>query len=117
MARFTLPRDLYHGKGALEALKTFEGKRAIICVGGIGSDAAMEAADMVILTDDLSRLPDVIRLAKKTMRLVKENITFALLVKAVILVLSAIGCGNLWLAVFADVGVSVLCIMNALRAK
>lgn len=88
-----------------------------VAMGGIGSDAAMEAADMVILTDDLSRLPDVIRLAKKTMRLVKENITFALLVKAVILVLSAIGCGNLWLAVFADVGVSVLCIMNALRAK
>lgn len=86
-------------------------------MGGIGSDAAMEAADMVILTDDPGRLADVIRLAKKTMRIVKENIVFALTVKAVILALSAIGSGSLWLAVFADVGVSVLCVTNAMRAK
>lgn len=83
---------------------------------GAGTEAAMEAADMVLLTDDLERLPDAVRLAGKTMAIVRENIAFALIVKAAILALSAAGYGNLWLAVFADVGVSVLCTANAMRA-
>ena len=87
-----------------------------IAMGGVGSDAAVEAADIVILKDDLSKLPAVIRIAKKTCRIAKENIAFALAVKAVCLLLGALGLAPMWLAVFADVGVAAIAILNALRA-
>ena len=86
-----------------------------IAMGGIGSDAAIEAADIVIMTDELSKIATAITIAKKTMRIVKENITFAITVKVGILILSAIGIANMWSAVFADVGVTVLAVLNALR--
>ena len=87
-----------------------------VAMGGLGSDAAMEAADVVLMHDNLLRLPQAIRLARRTMRIVKENIVFALLVKIGVLILSAFGFANMWAAVFADVGVAVLAILNALRA-
>lgn len=86
-----------------------------IAMGGVGSDAAVEAADVVILNDEIDKLPKIIRIAKKTTRIDKENIIFALGVKAVILVLGALGYAPMWLAIFADVGVAVLAILNALR--
>ena len=87
-----------------------------IAMGSLGSDAAIEAADLVIMDDDLRKLPAAIRIARKTLRIVRQNIVFALAVKAVILVLGALGLANLWLAVFGDVGVSVLAILNSMRA-
>nr|MCR5671824.1 HAD-IC family P-type ATPase [Butyrivibrio sp.] len=87
-----------------------------IAMGSLGSDAAIEAADVVIMDDDLSRLPGIIKIARKTVRIVKENIVFALLVKAVILVLGALGLTTMWIAVFGDVGVAVLAILNSMRA-
>ena len=86
-----------------------------IAMGSMGSDAAIEAADVVIMDDDLSKLETVLCISRKTMRIVKENIVFALAVKAVVLLLGAFGIANMWLAVFADVGVSVLAILNAMR--
>ena len=80
-----------------------------------GSDAAIEAADIVIMTDEPSKLVNAINLSKKTMRIVKENIVFAIFVKVLVLGLSAIGISTMWEAVFADVGVSVIAIVNALR--
>ena len=80
-----------------------------------GSDAAIEAADVVIMTDEPSKLVNAINLSKKTMRIVKENIVFAIFVKVLVLGLSAIGISTMWEAVFADVGVSVIAIVNALR--
>ncbi|MBQ9915267.1 MAG: HAD-IC family P-type ATPase [Clostridia bacterium] len=87
-----------------------------IAMGAMGQDAAIEAADVVLMDDDLSRLPQAIRIAKKTMAIVRQNIIFALAVKALVLLLGAFGYANMWLAVFADVGVSVLAIVNAMRA-
>ena len=87
-----------------------------IAMGGMGSDAAIEVADVVLMTDEPSKLAKGIRQSRRTMRIVKENIVFALGVKAVILVLGALGFASMWLAVFADVGVSFLAILNALRA-
>ena len=87
-----------------------------IAMGGLGSDAAIEAADVVIMTDEPSKLSSAIGVSKKTLRIVKQNIIFALLVKALVLVLGAVGIANMWGAVFADVGVSVIAIINALRA-
>lgn len=86
-----------------------------IAMGSLGSDAAIEAADVVIMDDRLSKLPLLVRLARKTMRIVRENIVFALGVKFAILILGALGVANLWLAVFADVGVAVLAILNSMR--
>lgn len=86
-----------------------------IAMGGLGSDAAIEAADVVIMTDELSKISKAITLAKKTMRIVKENIAFAIFVKIAVLLLSAFGLSTMWEAVFADVGVCVLTIINALR--
>lgn len=87
-----------------------------IAMGGLGSDAAIEAADVVLMTDEPSKVVDAIKVSRKTMRIVKQNIIFAITVKIVVLVLSAFGLSNMWQAVFADVGVSVLAILNALRA-
>lgn len=86
-----------------------------VAMGGIGSDSAIEAADVVLMHDSLSALPKAKRIAKKTMRIVKENIIFSLGVKAAVLVLSAVGLAGMWLAVFADVGVAVLAVLNSMR--
>ena len=86
-----------------------------IAMGGLGSDAAIEAADVVIMTDEPSKIIKAIHLSKKTMKIVKENIVFAIFIKLLVLVLSAFGLSTMWEAVFADVGVSVIAIINALR--
>lgn len=86
-----------------------------IAMGGLGSDAAIEAADIVLMNDDIANLPLAVRIARKTRRIVTQNIVFALGVKIAVLVLAAFGIGNMWLAVFADVGVSVIAILNAMR--
>lgn len=86
-----------------------------IAMGSLGSDAAVEAADVVILDDDLSKISLGIKIAKKTIAIVKQNIAFALGIKGVFLVLSMFGIANLWEAVFADVGVAVIAILNAMR--
>ncbi len=87
-----------------------------IAMGGIGSDAAVEAADVVIMTDEPSKLVDAIKIARKTIGIVKQNIVFAIGVKVLVLILTAFGHATMWAAVFADVGVSVLAILNAIRA-
>lgn len=87
-----------------------------IAMGGIGSDAAVEAADVVIMTDEPSKLVDAIGIARKTMGIVKQNIIFAIGIKVLALILVALGQASMWAAVFADVGVSVLAILNAIRA-
>ena len=87
-----------------------------IAMGRLGSDAAIEAADVVLMDDDPRKLAQALRVARRTMRIVRQNIVFALGVKFAILVLGALGLANMWLAVFADVGVSVLAICNAMRA-
>ena len=87
-----------------------------IAMGGLGSDAAIEAADVVLMTDEPSKIVNAIKLSKKTMRIVKENIVFAIFVKILVLILSAAGLSTMWQAVFADVGVSIIAIINALRA-
>lgn len=87
-----------------------------IAMGAMGSDAAIEAADVVLMDDDPIKLPLAIRIARKTMGIVRQNIAFALGVKALVLVLGALGIANMWLAVFADVGVAMIAILNAMRA-
>ena len=84
-------------------------------MGAMGSDAAIEAADVVLMDDKPSNISRAIRLARRTMRIVWQNIVFALGVKFVVLVLAAVGIANMWLAVFADVGVAILAILNAMR--
>lgn len=86
-----------------------------IAMGGVGSDAAIEASDIVLMKDDLSNIIDAQRISHKTMTIVKENIIFAITVKVLILILSALGIANMWLAVFGDVGVAVIAILNAIR--
>ena len=86
-----------------------------VAMGAMGSDAAIEAADIVLMDDDLTKLPVAVRIARKTLRIVRENIVFALAVKFLVLILSAVGRANMWWAVFADVGVSVLAILNSMR--
>lgn len=86
-----------------------------IAMGGLGSDAAIEAADIVIMTDEPSKIATAIRVSKKTLRIVKQNITFALLVKGAVLLLGAAGIASMWAAIFADVGVAILAILNAIR--
>ena len=87
-----------------------------IAMGGLGSDAAIEAADVVIMTDEPSKIATAMKISRKTLRIVKQNIVFALFVKLVVLVLGAFGLTNMWGAVFADVGVSIIAILNAVRA-
>lgn len=86
-----------------------------IAMGGLGSDAAIEAADVVITDDNPVKIPLAVKLSKKTMSIVMQNIIFALLVKGIIMILGIFGIANMWLAVFADVGVSVIAILNAMR--
>lgn len=87
-----------------------------IAMGAMGSDAAIEAADVVLMDDKPSKIADAVYIARKTMRIVRQNIVFALVVKGVILLMGALGFANMWEAVFADVGVSVIAILNAMRA-
>lgn len=87
-----------------------------IAMGSMGSDAAIEAADIVLMDDDITKIAAIVRISRKTMRIVKQNIVFALGVKALVLILGAFGAANMWEAVFADVGVSVLAILNSMRA-
>lgn len=87
-----------------------------IAMGGLGTDAAIEASDIVIMTDEPLKIVDAIKISKKTMRIVKQNIVFAISIKVAVLILSAFGLSTMWEAVFADVGVSVIAILNSLRA-
>ena len=84
-------------------------------MGSMGSDAAIEAADIVLMDDDVAKISTAIRISRKTIRIVRQNIIFALGVKAVVLILGACGIAGMWSAVFADVGVSVLAILNSMR--
>lgn len=128
-----LPADKVEKVEALLAEKTAEGKVLFvgdgindapvlarsdigIAMGGIGSDAAIEAADVVIMTDEPSKIATAIRISKKTLRIAKENIVFAIGVKLLVLGFGAMGYVSIWAAVFADVGVSVIAILNAIRA-
>ncbi len=86
-----------------------------IAMGGLGADSAIEAADVVIMTDEPSKIIKAIQLSKKTMKIVKENIVFAIAIKIAVLILSVLGISSMWQAVFADVGVSIIAILNALR--
>ena len=87
-----------------------------IAMGNIGSDAAIEAADVVIMNDDPLKIPKAIRIARKCMRIVYENIWIAIGIKVICLVLSAVGYASMWLAIFADTGVLILAVLNAVRA-
>ncbi len=87
-----------------------------IAMGSLGSDAAIEAADIVLMDDDIRKIASVIKIAGKTLRIVKQNVVFALAVKAIVLIIGALGMANMWEAVFADVGVSVIAILNSMRA-
>ena len=85
-------------------------------MGALGSDAAVEAADVVLMNDDIRHVADSIIIARRTMRIVWENIVFALGVKAAVLTLGALGVTGMWAAVFADVGVALIAVLNAMRA-
>ena len=87
-----------------------------IAMGGMGSDAAIEAADVVLMDDNLMKLPKAIRIAAKCMGIVYQNIWFALGIKGICLILGALGIANMWIAIFADVGVMVIAVLNAIRA-
>ena len=84
-------------------------------MGALGSDAAIEAADVVLMDDDPMKISKAIKIARKCMRIVKENISFTLAVKIVCLILAAVGIANMWVAIFADVGVMILAVLNAIR--
>lgn len=86
-----------------------------IAMGGLGSDSAIEAADIVIMTDEPSKINTAIQISKKTLRIAKENIYFAIIIKILVLLLSALGVATMWMAVFADVGVSIIAILNSMR--
>ena len=87
-----------------------------IAMGALGSDAAIEAADIVLMDDDISKIVTAIHISRKTLKIVKENIIFAIAIKILVLILSAIGHANMWAAIFADVGVAIICVLNAMRA-
>ena len=85
-------------------------------MGGLGQDAAIEAADIVIMTDEPSKISQAMKISKKTLNIVRQNIVLALGIKLAVLVLAAIGYASMWAAVFADVGVAFIAILNAMRA-
>ena len=87
-----------------------------VAMGGLGSDAAIEAADVVIMTDEPSKIVSAIKISKNTLKIAYQNIIFAIAVKVLILILSAFGYANLWAAVFADVGVTFIAVLNSMRA-
>ena len=87
-----------------------------VAMGAFGSDAAIEASDVVLMDDKPTRIAEAIRIARRTVRIVRQNIAFAIGVKVLVMVLAAFGAASLWLAVFADVGVAVIAILNAMRA-
>jgi Cd2+/Zn2+-exporting ATPase len=87
-----------------------------IAMGGLGSDAAIEAADVVLMDDKPSKIALAVRIARRTLAIARQNVVFAIGVKAAVLVLAAFGIATMWLAVFADVGVTVLAVLNAMRA-
>ena len=87
-----------------------------IAMGGLGSDAAIEAADVVLMDDKPTKIAAAVRIARRTIRIARENVWFAIGVKVAVLVLAAAGLGNMWMAVFADVGVTVIAVFNAMRA-
>ena len=84
-------------------------------MGALGSDAAIEAADVVLMDDDPLKIAKAIKISRKCIRIVKQNIAFALIVKAVCLVLGALGLANMWIAIIADVGVMIIAVLNAIR--
>lgn len=84
-------------------------------MGGIGTDAAIEASDIVIMTDNLSKIIESIKISKKTLKIIKQNLVFAIGTKVLILLLSVIGISGMWQAIFADVGVTLITILNTLR--
>ena len=85
-------------------------------MGALGSDAAIESADIVLMDDKPSKIPTAIKIARKTMRIVRENIWFSLIIKALIVILTVVGFTNMWIAVFGDVGVLIIATLNAMRA-
>ena len=87
-----------------------------IAMGGLGSDAAIEAADVVLMDDHPSKIATAVEIARHTIAIAKQNVWFAIGVKVVILLLATVGLGTMWMAVFADVGVTVLAVLNAMRA-
>ena len=87
-----------------------------IAMGAIGSDAAIEAADIVIMDDDPIKIAKAIKISKHSLRIVRQNITFSIGIKAACLILGAVGIANMWIAIFADVGVMILAVLNAIRA-
>ena len=87
-----------------------------VAMGALGSDAAIEAADVVLMTDEMDRLPQVMSVARRVRQLSRQNVAFALGVKVAVLVLAALGMAGMWAAVFADVGVALICVLNAMRA-
>lgn len=84
-------------------------------MGGMGADSAIEAADVVIMTDETSKIEKLIKISKKTLKIARQNITFAITIKIIVLILSAFGLSNMWQAVFADVGVTIIAVLNSFR--
>ena len=87
-----------------------------IAMGGLGSDAAIEAADVVIMTDEPSKIATAMKISKKTLKIAHQNIVFAIGIKIIVLILSAFGIATMWTAIFADVGVTIIAVLNAFRA-
>ena len=86
-----------------------------IAMGSLGQDAAIEAADVVLMDDDIRKIASIVRISRKTLAIVKQNIVFALAVKSLVMIMVLVGIANMWLAVFADTGVAMLCVLNSIR--